>query len=170
MGLFDKFKSVLGGADSKQTEIVKGPTRVLKDAGIDTSSIKCQIQGDGKIRVSGSVGSGEERDRVVSLLGDMPNVSGVINELNVEQPAEPAEPATSEPAAGTVEAPVEAPAEAAGERKYTVQSGDTLWKISQEMYGSGAKYMKIFEANKGLLENPDKIFPGQELTIPELED
>ena len=38
------------------------------------------------------------------------------------------------------------------------------------MYGNGSKYMAIFEANKGLLENPDKIFPGQELVIPELED
>ena len=55
-------------------------------------------------------------------------------------------------------------------RTYTVQSGDTLWKISQEMYGNGSKYMKIFEANKPMLENPDKIFPGQVLVIPELGD
>ncbi len=36
------------------------------------------------------------------------------------------------------------------------------------MYGNGSKYMKIFEANTDLLENPDKIFPGQKLVIPEL--
>ena len=51
---------------------------------------------------------------------------------------------------------------------YTVQSGDTLWKISEQVYGDGAIYMKIFEANTGLLESPDQIFPGQELTIPRL--
>ena len=51
---------------------------------------------------------------------------------------------------------------------YTVQSGDTLWKISEQVYGDGSSYMKIFEANTGLLENPDQIFPGQELTIPRL--
>jgi len=51
---------------------------------------------------------------------------------------------------------------------YTVQSGDTLWKISEQVYGDGSSYMKIFEANTGLLENPDQIFPGQELTIPKL--
>jgi len=45
-----------------------------------------------------------------------------------------------------------------------------LWKISEEVYGNGSKYMKIFEANKGLLDSPDRIFPGQELVIPELED
>jgi nucleoid-associated protein YgaU len=38
------------------------------------------------------------------------------------------------------------------------------------MYGSGGKYMKIFEANTSILDNPDKIFPGQELTIPDLDD
>ena len=38
------------------------------------------------------------------------------------------------------------------------------------MYGNGSSYMKIFEANTPMLENPDKIFPGQELVIPELDD
>jgi nucleoid-associated protein YgaU len=57
-----------------------------------------------------------------------------------------------------------------GPRTYTVQSGDTLWKISQEMYGNGSKYMKIFEANTGLLKNPDQIFPGQTLVIPDAGD
>jgi nucleoid-associated protein YgaU len=55
-----------------------------------------------------------------------------------------------------------------GSREYTVQSGDTLWKISLDMYGDGSKYMNIFEANTGLLESPDQIFPGQVLIIPEL--
>jgi nucleoid-associated protein YgaU len=53
---------------------------------------------------------------------------------------------------------------------YTVQSGDTLWKISEQVYGEGSSYMKIFEANTGLLETPEQIFPGQELIIPQLED
>jgi len=54
-------------------------------------------------------------------------------------------------------------------RTYTVQSGDTLWKIAEKMYGSGSKHMKIFESNAPLLEVPDKILPGQELVIPEHE-
>jgi nucleoid-associated protein YgaU len=54
-----------------------------------------------------------------------------------------------------------------GLAEYTVQSGDTLWKISQDVYGDGSKYMKIFEANTGLLKSPDQIFPGQVLVIPE---
>jgi nucleoid-associated protein YgaU len=53
-------------------------------------------------------------------------------------------------------------------KEYTVKSGDTLWKISLDLYGDGSKYMNIFEANSGLLDSPDQIFPGQVLVIPEL--
>ena len=52
------------------------------------------------------------------------------------------------------------------ERAYTVQSGDTLSKISKQFYGDANRYMKIFEANKDTLINPDKINAGQVLRIP----
>jgi nucleoid-associated protein YgaU len=52
-------------------------------------------------------------------------------------------------------------------RSYTVKSGDTLSKISKMHYGDAGQYMKIFEANRGLLKDPDKIQPGQVLTIPD---
>jgi len=47
-----------------------------------------------------------------------------------------------------------------------VKSGDTLSKIAKEAYGDANAYMKIFEANKPMLSNPDKIYPGQLLRIP----
>lgn len=49
---------------------------------------------------------------------------------------------------------------------YTVKSGDTLGAISKKYYGKSGQYMDIFNANKDKLDNPDKIFPGQELVIP----
>ena len=49
---------------------------------------------------------------------------------------------------------------------YTVVAGDNLSKISKAQYGDANKYMKIFEANKPMLSNPDKIYPGQVLRIP----
>jgi nucleoid-associated protein YgaU len=55
---------------------------------------------------------------------------------------------------------------AAGVRTYKVKAGDTLSKISKEFYGSPNDYMKIFEANRDQLTNPDKIQVGQELKIP----
>ena len=47
-----------------------------------------------------------------------------------------------------------------------VKSGDTLSKIAKEEYGDANAYMKIFEANKPMLSDPDKIYPGQMLRIP----
>jgi nucleoid-associated protein YgaU len=51
---------------------------------------------------------------------------------------------------------------------YTVVAGDTLSKISKTNYGDPNKYMKIFEANKPMLSDPNKIYPGQVLRIPTL--
>jgi len=50
---------------------------------------------------------------------------------------------------------------------YTVKSGDTLSKIAKEMLGDANAYMEIFNANKDQLHDPDKIKPGQVLTIPQ---
>jgi LysM repeat protein len=51
-------------------------------------------------------------------------------------------------------------------RIHKVVAGDTLSKIAKKYYGKAGDYMKIFEANKDKLKDPDKIFPGQELIIP----
>ena len=51
-------------------------------------------------------------------------------------------------------------------RTYEVKPGDSLSKISKEYYGNANQYMKIFEANKDQLSDPDKIRPGMKLNIP----
>jgi nucleoid-associated protein YgaU len=58
------------------------------------------------------------------------------------------------------------PASASAERKYTVQSGDTLSAIAQRFYGKAGEYRRIFEANKDRLSDPDHVRAGQELVIP----
>ncbi|MFY1711422.1 LysM peptidoglycan-binding domain-containing protein [Tritonibacter mobilis] len=52
-------------------------------------------------------------------------------------------------------------------RAVTVQKGDTLWAISQQRYGSGYLYVRVFEANQSDIRNPDLIYPGQIFTLPE---
>jgi len=52
---------------------------------------------------------------------------------------------------------------------YTVKKGDTLSKISWRVYNDGFYYPVIMLASKGVVVNPDKIEPGMELTIPDLE-
>ena len=53
------------------------------------------------------------------------------------------------------------------EKTYTVAAGDSLSKIAKHFYGDANKYMKIFDANKDQLKNPDLIKPGQTLRIPD---
>jgi nucleoid-associated protein YgaU len=49
---------------------------------------------------------------------------------------------------------------------YTVQSGDSLSKIAQDVYGDASRYNTIFEANQPMLSDPNRIYPGQKLRIP----
>ena len=48
---------------------------------------------------------------------------------------------------------------------YEIQKGDTLWAIAQKFYGNGNMYKKIFEDNKEVIKDPDKIYPGQKIRI-----
>lgn len=48
----------------------------------------------------------------------------------------------------------------------TVQPGFTLWRIARENFGDGVMYVKVFEANKDQIRNPDLIYPGQVFTVP----
>jgi nucleoid-associated protein YgaU len=49
---------------------------------------------------------------------------------------------------------------------HVVQSGDTLSKIAQKYYGDASLYTKIFQANRDVLSDPNRISPGQKLRIP----
>lgn len=111
---------------------------------LDAEGIEVSVEGD-KVTVTGPAASTEKAEKIVLALGNTMGVSAVENKLDVAQPATEA-------------------------RMYTVKSGDTLWKIAEEMYGksNGAKYNVIFEANTPMLSHPDKIYPGQVLRIPEL--
>jgi LysM repeat protein len=172
MGLMDTFNKILGRKDPGITDSIKPPSQVLKENDIDPSSLNFSFHQDGTIGVSGPVASQAECDRICELIKDIPSVTGVKNNMTIGAPEpEPvvnvAEKAVPESVNIEEASAVEAKTEG---RTYIVKSGDTLWKIAENMYGGGDKYMKIFEANAALLENPDKIFPGQELLIPDLGD
>jgi len=51
---------------------------------------------------------------------------------------------------------------------YEVQKGDSLSKIAKRYYGDPMKYKELFAANQPMLEDPNKIYPGQVLRIPKL--
>ena len=49
----------------------------------------------------------------------------------------------------------------------TVTRGDSLWRISRLRWGNGMRYTTIYEANAGQIRNPDLIYPGQILVVPQ---
>jgi len=66
----------------------------------------------------------------------------------------------------TADFPVISSTKTSAAQTYTVKAGDTLSKISKQFYGSTTDYMRIFNANKDQLKDPDQIKVGQELKIP----
>ena len=56
--------------------------------------------------------------------------------------------------------------DAAGPQALIVQPGNTLWAMSQERFGDGARYLRIFEANRDQIRDPDLIYPGQVFVLP----
>lgn len=51
-------------------------------------------------------------------------------------------------------------------RFYTIKPGDTLSEVAKELLGDPGRYMEIVEANKGIIVDPDRIYPGQTIRIP----
>lgn len=178
MGFFDSIKNALGGKKEPEQDVTVAPSQVLREAGIDPSGIKFGFGDNGRVTISGTVADEDERARIVEIVAGINGVNGINDEMRIA-PAkvEPVDipPAAPEPPVGSIADPegtgeMEGGSEGASDgaqTMYTVQPGDTLWKISEAHYGNGSKYMKIFEANRDLLDDPNKIFPGQELVIPD---
>ena len=107
---------------------------------------------DNKLFIRGTAPSQDAKNKVwdqIKLVD--PNNSDLIADIQA-------------PAAAAAAAAASGPTTTA--RTYTVQQGDSLSKISKEFYGTTSQYMKIFEANKDKLSDPDKIKAGMELVIP----
>ncbi|MGI8560406.1 MAG: peptidoglycan-binding protein LysM [Luteimonas sp.] len=164
MGLFDFVrnagKKIFGKDDDKQ-DVTKPLSAHLRENGIDPSGISFKFEGDGTVVMSGTVKDQESREKAVLVVGNVEGVARVDDQLRVGAPG------SSPPGAGTTVAHG-SPGSDTGwsSRTYTVKSGDTLSKIAKEMYGDASQYPKIFEANKPMLDDPDKIYPGQVLRIP----
>jgi nucleoid-associated protein YgaU len=112
---------------------------------------------DGKLHWKGTVATEDEKNQIWNAIKTIPDwQSDIVADIQVT-----GGPPTAAPAA----APAATTGAGAG-RTYTVQPGDTLSKIARDHLGNAGAYMKIFEANKDQLSDPDKIKPGQVLRIP----
>jgi nucleoid-associated protein YgaU len=94
---------------------------------------------------------------------EMPPSEPAFTDTSMEAPAETSATGTvSEPSAESQPELEAAPSQ----ETYVVQAGDSLSAIAQRFYGDANAYMRIFDANRDKLDNPDMIHPGQELVIP----
>ena len=121
--------------------------------GVSLSHVHVQ---DNKLYIAGTAKSEDSKNKIWDAIKQAnPNwQSELVADLTVD-----AQAAAATAGQGTVQ---ESKA-----RTYTVQSGDSLSKISQQFYGKAGEYNKIFEANRDKLSDPNKIQPGQVLNIPE---
>ncbi len=124
--------------------------RTIEQQGVRMHNLHIQ---DNKLFIRGDAPSQDAKNRVwdqIKLVD--PQFSDLTADINVVAQAQPAASAA-------------APGSSGGQ-KYTVQAGDTLSAISKRFYGNSNEYMKIFNANKDKLSDPNKVQVGQELVIP----
>ena len=160
MGLFSFLKNagskLFGKKDKKKEEAAK-PTvdyseierkqkAMLLNGVIDTlnlpgENISVSMDGDDVAVVSGTCETQADKEKIILAIGNVDGIAFVDDRISVTNPEPPAV-------------------------FYTVTKGDTLGKIAKAQYGDPMKYPVIFEANKPMLEHPDKIYPGQVLRIP----
>ena len=117
--------------------------RYIASQGLNADGLAVQYDGATQtVTVSGVAPDQATKEKIVLCCGNVSSVAKVDDLLTVASSPEP-------------------------ESSYReVKSGDTLSRIAKEAYGDANAYMKIFEANKPMLSNPDKIYPGQMLRIP----
>ena len=118
----------------------KGLENYVSRLGFEVEALDIVVADD-LVTVTGTAPSQEIREKLVLALGNTAGTARVDDRIEVE---------AAEPEA----------------QFYTVVSGDSLSLIAKRYYGNAMKYAVIFEANKPMLSDPDKIYPGQVLRIP----
>jgi LysM repeat protein len=155
MGLFGFAKDIgrkLFNSDEHAAEKIK--EHILEhNPGVKNLEVEYD---DGFVTLNGECTNKEAFQKCVLMAGNVEGVkdvyaTGLQAYVSPEQKAAAAQPA-AEPE----------------EEYYVIQKGDSLWKIASKYYNDGNKWPKLFEANKEIILDPDKIFPGQKIRIPKL--
>lgn len=142
--LKDKGKDLFGGGGNEADKIKSEVERAL---GSNVSNLTVHFN-DGTVTLMGTAKSQAAKEKAALIAGNVKGVESVNDDgLKVEAAAQAAAPAKAT-------------------TYYTIESGDTLSKIAKEHYGDANAYNKIFEANREVIGDPDKIYPGQRIRIP----
>jgi nucleoid-associated protein YgaU len=141
LGAGEKLFGGKGESDQERSAKLENHVRMM---GLSVEMLKIDVSGD-QATVQGKVGSQMDREKIVLAVGNTNGISKVDDRLQVALKEQKKEPEA---------------------KYYTVVKGDSLSKIAKTQYGDAMKYPMIFEANKPMLKDPDKIYPGQVLRIP----
>jgi len=145
MGLF----SFLKGSGDKEIDTAaenranaQTLINTVKSYGFEVDNLDVIITGE-TATVWGEAADQATREKVLLTVGNTKGIANVDDKMTTKAPAPEA-------------------------KMHTVVSGESLSKIAKKYYGDAMKYTVIFEANQPTLKDPDKIYPGQVLRIPEL--
>jgi len=145
MGLIDFVKRAgkrLGiGDDDEKAPAADALRKEIESHGLDTKDVEIDVKGD-EVELRGQQMADDLREKIIIAAGNIAGVARVNDRIEAEQKEED------------------------GSTFHTVEKGETLWGISKKHYDNGALYTEIFEANRPMLSDPDKIYPGQVLRIP----
>ena len=139
----EKAADALAAKLKVEEEAAKNLQETIGDLGLEVENLNVFINDD-MATITGAAYDQATKEKVVLVVGNSNGIATVDDQMTVENP---------EPEA----------------QFHTVVCGDTLGKIAKNFYGNAMKYPVIFEANKPMLEHPDKIYPGQVLRIPALD-
>jgi len=118
-------------------------------------------QQDGKLFIKGTAPSLEAANKVWD---EIKKINPRLDDITADFPVDPSIASTGTGSAARAQ--TSSQTQSGRSQTYTVKPGDTLSKISKQFYGSANDYMKIFNANKDKLKDPDQISVGLELKIP----
>ncbi len=140
MGLFDMFKKAFGMDVDEGKEQEQIQNHISMAFGDKISGLNIAYA-DETVTISGEADSLATKQKAVLMAGNVKGVEAVNDMLTVAEPKL---------------------------NYYTIKSGDSLSKIAGEVYGDVHKWNALFEANREVVKDPDLIYPGQIILIPEL--
>lgn len=157
MGLYDFIKDKILGHGSADPAKIKAQIASL---GLQVQNFDVTVA-DKVATVTGLAVNRAEASKIVMAVGNNDGIDKVNNQMRV--------PLSSIQGAAPAAGQTDAEADEARVMFVVVQSGDTLSAIAKRAYGDANKYPVIFEANKPMLSDPNKIYPGQRLRIPPID-
>jgi len=141
MGLLSFAKGIGKKLFNNEAEAAENITSYIEEDNPGVDNLQVTVK-DGVASISGEAKSAEALEKAVLMAGNVKGVSEVRSD------------------------DVTAPAATEKIEYYEIVSGDTLSAVAQKYYGKASAYMRIFEANREVIKDPDKIYPGQKIRIP----